>query len=45
MKVIEFLGIPRVGKTNALEVEESCLKKEGANVRIIVEGVSICPLD
>jgi thymidylate kinase len=45
MQVIEFLGMPRAGKTTALEVMESYMKKEGAKVRTIYEGARICPLE
>ena len=45
MKVVEFLGMPRAGKTTAIEVAESYLKKEGARVRTVYEGARVCPLD
>lgn len=45
MKVVEFMGMPRAGKTTALEAMESYLKMEGARVRVVYEGARICPLD
>jgi len=45
MKVIEFAGMPRAGKTTAIEVMESLMKKDGAKVRLIYEGARISPLD
>lgn len=45
MKVIEFLGMPRAGKTTAVEIAESYFKKEKAKVRTVYEGARICPLD
>ena len=45
MNVIEFMGMPRAGKTTALEIMESYLKTFGARVRTVYEGARICPLD
>ena len=45
MKVIEFYGMPRAGKTTAVEIAESYFKKEKAKVRTVYEGARICPLD
>ena len=45
MNVIEFMGMPRAGKTTALEIMESYLKTCGARVRTVYEGARICPLD
>ncbi len=45
MKTIEFMGMPRAGKTTALEYVESYLKHEEVNVRTIYEGARISPLD
>lgn len=45
MKVIEFFGMPRAGKTTAIELVESYLKKEGANIRLVYEGARVSPLD
>lgn len=45
MKVIEFLGMPKAGKTTAIDVAESYLKREGKRVRTVYEGARISPLD
>lgn len=45
MKVIEFMGMPKAGKTTAIEVAESYLKKNNKKVRVIFEGARISPLD
>lgn len=45
MKVIEFLGMPRAGKTTAVEIVESVMKREGRKVRTVYEGARVCPLD
>ena len=45
MKVIEFFGMPRSGKTTAIEVMESFLKQNGQRVRLVYEGARISPLD
>jgi len=45
MRVIEFLGMPRSGKTTAIEVAEGYLKREGVKVRVIYEGARVSPLD
>ncbi len=44
MKVIEFAGMPKAGKTTAINIAESYLKKQKKNVRIIYEGARISPL-
>ncbi len=45
MKVIEFLGMPKSGKSTALEIAESFLKREGKRVRTVYEGARVSPLD
>ncbi|MDP1696068.1 MAG: hypothetical protein Q8L29_04085 [archaeon] len=45
MKVIEFLGMPRAGKTTAIEIMESYFKHEGKRVRVVYEGARVSPLD
>jgi len=45
METIEFLGMPKAGKSTCLEIAESYLKKQGKRVRTIYEGARICPLD
>jgi thymidylate kinase len=45
MKDIEFMGMPKAGKTTAIEIVESYLKKKGKKVRVIYEGARISPLD
>ena len=45
MRVIEFAGMPRSGKTTALEIMESVLKKERKRIRVLYEGARISPLD
>lgn len=45
MKVIEFAGMPRSGKTTAVEVMEGFLKREGKRIRVVYEGARISPLD
>jgi len=46
MKVIEFMGMPKAGKSTQLEYVESVLKhKKGARVRVVYEGARVCPLD
>lgn len=45
MIVIEFLGMPKAGKTTAIEILESFLKNLGKKVRIIYEGARVSPLD
>jgi thymidylate kinase len=45
MKVIEFFGMPKAGKTTAIEVAESYLKNDGKKVRTVYEGARISPLD
>lgn len=45
MKVIEFLGMPKAGKTTAIDVAESYLKRGGKRVRTVYEGARISPLD
>ncbi len=45
MKVIEFFGMPRAGKTTGIETLETSLKHAGKRVRIICEGARICPID
>lgn len=45
VKVIEFLGMPKAGKSTAIEIAESFLKKEGKRIRTIYEGARVSPLD
>jgi len=45
MKVIEFFGMPKAGKTTALEVVESYFKSKKARIRTVYEGARVCPLD
>jgi len=45
MKTIEFLGMPKAGKTTAIEIAESYLKQNGKIVRTVYEGARISPLD
>ncbi len=45
MKVIEFFGMPRSGKTPAVEILESYFKERKARVRTVYEGARVCPLD
>ncbi len=45
MKVVEFMGMPKAGKTTAIEVAESYLKFKDKKVRIIYEGARVSPLD
>jgi len=44
-RVIEFLGMPKAGKSTAIEFAESYLKHAGKKVRVIYEGARISPLD
>ena len=45
MKCIEFMGMPRAGKSTQLELVETVLKHEKkASVRNIYEGARICPI-
>ena len=45
MRVIEFLGMPKSGKSTAIEIAESYLKKQGKRVRTVYEGARVSPLD
>lgn len=45
MKVIEFLGMPKSGKSTAIEIAESYLKRQGKRIRTIYEGARVSPLD
>ena len=45
MKVIEFLGMPKSGKSTAIEIAESFLKRQGRRVRTVYEGARVSPLD
>ena len=46
MKTIEFMGMPKSGKSTQLESLETILKQtNGKLVRIINEGARICPFD
>ena len=38
MKVVEFFGMPRSGKTTGIEIVESYFKQKGARVRTLYEG-------
>lgn len=45
MKVIEFMGMPKAGKTTAIEVAKGYLKKNNKKVRVVYEGARVSPLD
>ena len=46
MKTIEFMGMPKAGKSTQVELLETMLKHgRGSSVRKIQEGARICPLD
>jgi len=46
MKSIEFMGMPKAGKSTQLELVETILKHERKSlVRNIYEGARICPID
>lgn len=46
MKIIEFMGMPKAGKTTQIEIVEKVLRDEKKlKVRAIHEGARICPLD
>lgn len=42
---IEFMGMPKAGKTTQMEILESNLKEKGYTVRCIYEGARVSPLD
>lgn len=45
MEIIEFAGMPKSGKTTAIEIADSYFKREKKKVRVIYEGARISPLD
>ncbi|HLD12414.1 MAG TPA: hypothetical protein VJB87_02350 [Candidatus Nanoarchaeia archaeon] len=46
MKIVEFMGMPKAGKSTHIELAETILKHQrGARVRVVYEGARVCPLD
>ena len=46
MEVVEFMGMPKAGKSTQVELTETFLKhQKKARIRNIYEGARICPLD
>jgi len=42
--VIEFAGLPKAGKTTAVNQLYSFLKRCGFGVKVVVERASVCPI-